>query len=45
MREALYSAITNVGLLTIAEYVMMMPLLIMAVWAGWRAMGNVRRWD
>jgi len=45
MRETLHNTIATVGLLTIAEYVMMMPLLIMAVWAGWRAMGNVRRLD
>ena len=31
MRKTLYNAIANTGLLTIAEYVMLMPLLTMAV--------------
>lgn len=43
MSEAVHSAILNAGLLTVAEHVIMIPLLIVAVWAGWRAVGNVRR--
>ncbi len=42
MSEAIGSAIVGGGVLTITQYVMMMPLLITAVWAGWRAVGNVR---
>ena len=43
MSEGISSALVGGGVLTIAQYVIMMPLLIMAVWAGWRALGNVRR--
>lgn len=43
MYEVLFVTIVNAGLLTVAEHVMIVPLSIIAVWAGWRAVSNVRR--
>ncbi len=45
MSEIMYRAAAEQGALVLTQYALMIPLLVAAVLAGWRAVGNVLRSD
>lgn len=43
MSEIIQQALAEHGVLMLTQYVLMVPLVITAILAGWRAVGNVLR--
>ncbi len=41
MGQIIHQAVAQQGVLAVAQYVLLFPLVVTAVLAGWRAMGNV----
>ncbi len=41
MDEIIHQTVAQQGVLAVAQYVLLFPLIVAALLAGWRAMGNV----